>query len=115
MIIKGTFYVHRLLYVIVGHETSRNRVLFGGERERPTNDSFLAIDSLINYSKEMNVLRWLADSMIKKFSSLLPHALLCQYFPSSGEHSMKIYSTDITSARDDHRVQGESFTGRLLY
>jgi hypothetical protein len=43
MIIKGTFSVHRLLYVIVGRKTSRNRVFLRGELERTTNDRLLNV------------------------------------------------------------------------
>ncbi|MDN4022366.1 hypothetical protein QX205_20135 [Acinetobacter pittii] len=42
MIMKGTFSAHRLLYVIVERETSRNRVFLRVSLKRPTNDRFHA-------------------------------------------------------------------------
>lgn len=41
--VKRAFSYHRLLYVIVGHKTSRNRVILGSKPERPTNDRLLMV------------------------------------------------------------------------
>ena len=48
--VKRAFSYHRLLYVIVGHKTSRNRVILGSKPERPTNDLFVDIRKEITRS-----------------------------------------------------------------